>query len=51
MGPRVWDLGKPISMAMPEAMLKDKKKKAKVQGSSGAVLSLADSEEGARSTL
>jgi hypothetical protein len=47
-GPRVWDLGKPFSMAMTETKLKDKKKKAKVQDSSGAVLFLANSEEGAR---
>jgi hypothetical protein len=44
MGPEVWDLGKPISTAMTKAKWKEKKKKAKVQDSSGAVLS----EEGAR---
>jgi hypothetical protein len=35
-------------MAMMERKLKDKKKKANVQDSSGAILFLADSEEGAR---
>ena len=34
--------------AATEAKLKDKKKKAKLQNSSGAVLFQADSEEGAR---
>ena len=48
--PRVWDLEKPILTAMAEASrakLKDEKKKAKVQGSNGAVISSADSKEGA----
>jgi len=52
MGPGVWDLGKPISTAMAEvsgAKLKDKKNE-KVQSSSGAIFSLADSKEGARPT-
>jgi hypothetical protein len=52
-GPRVWDLGKLISTAMAEVLvvkLKDKKK-AKVQGSNGAVLFLTASREGAHPTL
>ena len=47
-------MGKLISTAMAEVSvvkLKDKKKKAKVQGSSGGVLFSVDSEEGARPTL
>ena len=53
-GPRVWDLGKLMSTAMADVLvmkLKDKKKMAKVQGSSSAVLLSVDSKDGARSTL
>ena len=47
-------MGKLISTTMAEVLvvkLKDKKKMAKVQGSSSAVLFSVDSEEGACSTL
>jgi hypothetical protein len=48
-GPRVWYLGKLISTTMAEVSIV--KLKAKVQGSSGAVLFSANSEEGAHPML